>query len=227
MIQDFPNGTLNLSGSPAGEVLRPAVWSDSPVAVVACALGIISLILAIRPLSEVWKMSVNCAVYGRPNTRLERNLSMKRKLDIAVALLSLPTLTICARFGVFGSSVPVSLGLLAGYFALRALMYRLLRHRKIDRDIWESVTRGILSPIVIVSVSILCTFALFYVADIGEDPLRTVLRIEVGIGIFLTMRQLFEILRLHFSRFSTFLYLCALEFLPAAAFVATALVLQY
>ena len=226
MIQDFPNGTLHLAQSPGGIAETSQVWTDNPLALFACILSAVCLVLAIRPLSGVWHKIVRGTLYGRTHIEIERNLSMKRNLTMSVVLLAVPTVSVFARFSVFGKDILSSIGLLAGYFILRAVIYRLLRHRKTDKDTWTATRRCVLPTIVLISVMTLVTFALWFVFKWDEEHMKIVFHIEIALCFLSELRQIAEILGLDHSRFSTFLYLCALEILPLSVFSAATVFLQ-
>ena len=221
MPLEFPNGELHLPVLPFSAGVEGAQrWVFTPWGTVVSLVCIVLVLLSIRPLVRIWPMVIRGAAYARTNIEVGRNLSIRRSQDLSLALLAPSTITLLYLYGVFGITVWKTILFIAGYFILRNIVYTILRHRKISYDDWSGVGHSLVAGGIFLSVLVILSFVLSYIFGIGGNALGTIFRVELILVASIHLKNIFEIVKLYYTPFRTFLYLCALEILPLASCIA-------
>lgn len=230
MDEIFRSGTLEMSSSPLETLAAPVLWSD---VLVNRILILVSIVLILNHLLDLFRLTPPL-LYSYSRARgaeaLEQSMGATRVRNRIALSLILPFCLVLDRFHVLrptfvdtipaGWSVPVTLGLVLSYLILRDLCFLFFRGRHLDKKT-AAIARHNLSNYLMLALPILLLqTAGLLLARVPDETICAVMRWTLlAVWAFFLVRSE-QILHAHCSGFLTFLYLCALEILPAATLVA-------
>lgn len=170
---------------------------------------------------------------ARGSEALEFSVSVTRERNTIAYLLLVPFLMIMSRYNMYCPSFMDSMdkvwrlltcaGVLAGYLLLRLVIYLLLRPRR-QYDYYRLAHRAIFTFFVLFMLLALPALGIMTVLDANDVVIRTVLYSLLAVSYVIILVRKAQILSLSCGGFTTFLYLCALEFLPTTLLVVSAVV---
>ena len=232
----FLRGTLEMPQSIADAAIQTNfVWDGvlmNRILAIAC---IILGIVVIADTVQIFPRLMDCIARWRACISLEHSVGDARARNTAsiVAIFAIGLLT--SRYCMYGPSflfmIPewsmtlICLGVACAFFLLRLILFLLLKFNSIRGD----ERRAVLHSCATFSIPT-CVFMLFTTVILGvfrtpDGGIRLVLMLELGLGWMISFVKTGQLIGSHYSGFTTFLYLCALEIIPAAAVVVSALVL--
>ena len=225
-------GTLHLpTERPAAEI--SAAWVDQPV---FCWLLIAATLLILFLLPELFKLIpsvTGCLIRSRGNLEVEHSISTARLRNKCARILLLPFVLAVSRYGLYSPEFLADwsrpwlnlagiLGAGAAYLIFRSILHALLlnvRRLHLDFEERRAISKGILNYFVLLMAGMLPTICLLYAFDAGDSSIRAVLWTELALAWSVSVIREAQFLRSKCSGLGTFLYLCGLEFIPAAALV--------
>ena len=226
MIQDFPNGKLWMSDEPLEAIAREASWAQDPLNSVLAILSIVLLIIFIRDFFILWTPIMRCLVRAKANIEMEHSFQLARTRNRAALLLVLPMLLISERFGLISESMWITLAVVAGYLVLKRLMSELVLPRRLPAEMRVAVRRALYTYFIVLAAIMLVTVGLWTQFRWDGDIMKIVFGAEALAILALSTLREGEILSSTFPPFVSFLYLCALEIVPAAGLIAAGLVVD-
>ena len=118
-------------------------------------------------------------------------------------------------------------GVVLAFLIFRRIMHALLpgRRLRLDSDSTRALTRGILNYFICFAILMMLSISILYMFKASDEAIRLVISVELAALWLLSAVREGQILQQKCGGFTTFLYLCGLEFLPAGALVASALIL--
>ncbi len=227
-------GVLHLSTA-AGDIPQ-AVWADVSMNRILTVAMLVIVLVCLQDFFQLAPLLSGCLVRSRGNIEIEHSVSQARNRN-RCAFAGLGILSLLAdRYGLYpaafvyaaapGWRVPI----LFGVFCLFAIFHRivagLIRKNKLDNESRAACTHAVYNyflatlPLMLVSVAVLWLF------KAGDSAIRAVLLAEIFAVLMITLLREGQILSSKYSPLQTFLYLCGLEFIPLAALIAPAVVLQ-
>ena len=231
-------GTLHLPlERPAA--IEAAGWADIPAhtwMLLACAVIILFLLPGIYKL---FPALTGCLVRGRGNIEVEHSVSVARLRNTCARLLSVEFMVAADRYCLYdaGFIAPWSepwlrlvelAALLVAFNSLRLIMHALLlglRKVRLNFEIRLALRHGIYNYFICFVLWMLISLCVLVAFRAPDDVIRWCIWVELGILWLLSLVREGQILRTFCNGLTTFLYLCGLEIIPAAAFVAAGLVL--
>lgn len=225
-------GTMNLASElPAAET--SAAWADQPV---YAWLLIAAALLVLFLLPELFKLipSVSgCLIRSRGNLEVEHSISTARSRNQCARILLVPFVLAVSRYGLYTPAFLADWGhpwlqlgqilaVCAAYLILRRILHALLlniRSLRLDYEDRRAITRGILNFFVLLMLGLLPTVCLLYAFGAGDSAARAVLLTEIALAWGFSVTREAQFLHSKCSGLGTFLYLCGLEFIPAACLV--------
>ena len=224
----FRTGSLLLEQSASGELPAGA----APVSYLFSALVILFVLLfliTVRSFLHLVPFLSDSLMRARGSLALENSVRVSRDRDMVAMVLIIPAVLLLVRYGIYEPSFFAPLGsdvrlllvasMFIGFLVLRFILYKLLRPRKRYDNYQLSYRAGntyfiLLMLLVLVSAGVLW---LFHANDLF---MRTFIIVEAAtVYLFFLVRRA-QILSLSCTGLTTFLYLCALEILPAALWIA-------
>lgn len=224
---------LSLTEEAAPEI--PDVWLNCVPNALAAAVTVLLSLLLLSTYLRLHPHLLDCLTKKRGVEKLEHNLQSARERDICVSVAFLVTAMAADRFGLYRpdwiSALPKAWSLAAagasilGFFFLRMIFGVLLRPKRIRGDAHLALGRSILSFWVILTPLAAATIGILLVFKASDSAISTFLYIEAVLFFLWNSVRVFQILREKYPPLISFLYLCALEFLPVAALIVSAALL--
>ena len=230
MEEVFKSGTLEMSTSPIEGLAADPRWSDVLTNRILAVVAVCLLILCLRNVFRLIPHLLYCYDRSRGAEALEHSLGTARMRNLLALANLLPFCLILDRFEVLRPafwdsippvwSAPATVGLLSGFVLVRALCHLVLRPRRANREVAATLQHNLYNYLPAVLPLMLLTTAVVLFAGVDEEVARTLFRGEIAVAWGFSTLRSGQILGAHCAGFSTFLYLCALEILPAALLVA-------
>jgi len=206
-------------------------WMSFPcnriLAVISCFL----LLFSIKSLIRLYPSMLECTTRWMSCIRFEHSLSLARSRNILAATFILPLGLVVDRFSLISSSyikiIPnnwsalICIAIILGYLLFRYILFITCRLPRFSSDERHAIHNTLYTTIVIYSMFSLVSATVLFYCGMREGTIQIVLWSIFGISMLMTFRRTGQILHSHLSGFSTFLYLCRLEFLPAGILIAS------
>ena len=171
---------------------------------------------------------------ARGSEALEFSVRVTHDRDMIAYLLLVPAVLIMSRYRLYDPSFMAGLhgpwrllanaGVLAAYLLVRAIIYVILKPRR-HYEYFRLAHRVIYTFFILHMLMALPALGILTVADANDVIIRSVLYVLLVVVYFVFLIRKAQILSLSCGGFALFLYLCALEFIPTAALVVSAVIL--
>ena len=229
----FQTGQLLLPDAPPA-ALTEAGEGLSMVASLLVAVSVLLFLLALRSFLNVLPYLSDNIFRARGSAALESSVRVSRDRNLVAAVFLIPAILLIYRYRLINAAILDTLtpdyrllaiaGLFLGYLVIRLLLYRWLRPRR-RYDEYQKAYRTGYTFFILLMMLALVSVAVCYVLGLPDSTVKTVLLVETGALFLLYLLRRGQILSLSCKPLTTFLYLCALELLPAALLVIPAAVL--
>ena len=198
-------------------------------------LGLISLILIIllmRQLVNIFPSLRACLIRWKENINLESSVKLSRDRDILTLAFIIPFCMTVNRFGLYelkfmkGMGEFASFGVVFGifflYVTLRILLTKILRPKRNNKRMYAIADKCANSYFIILTLLLLLTAGLLGFFDVPIEGIHDAMLWISGATYLLYSIRKLQIFLSSYSIFTAFLYLCALDFIPTGALVASA-----
>ncbi|MBR1633368.1 MAG: hypothetical protein IJ686_06405 [Bacteroidales bacterium] len=205
------------------------------------AAAVLPVLLNLRSLIGLMPHLGRCFILARGSISLEHNLPLARSRNLTATVYIFIFLLIADRYCLFSGSFlkwpgsPVPAGEIAGISAfcswllLRAAAFSAISRTKMNRfdsDARLAVHRGLYNFLIMLGITALATLPLLIIFRCPDSAARVVLMAEMLFFWIVSLLRTSQIINNYCGGFSTFLYLCGLEFIPAAMSAAILGLLQ-
>lgn len=201
-------------------------------------LAIACIIFGLLVLADtvlIFPRLLDCIFRWRACIRLEHNLGDARARNSIAHISVFAFGLLCSRFCLYRPSfvlnVPawsytlICMGVVCGFFILRFILFWLLNIRLLQGDEKRALFHNCHTFAIPACCITLVTTLILSILGLPDDGIRTAILLVIGATWLLEFIRSGQLLGSHYSGLTTFLYLCALELIPAATVVASALVL--
>lgn len=229
----FQTGQLLLPDAPPA-ALTGAGEGLSMIASLLVAVSVLLFLLALRSFLNILPYLADNILRARGSAALENSVRVSRDRNLVAAVFLIPAILLIYRYRLVDAAILDTLspdyrllaiaGLFIGYLLIRFLLYRWLRPRRRYDDYQTAYRTGYTFFIMLMMLA-LVSVAVCYVLHLPDLMVKTVLLVETGVLFLLYLLRRGQILSLSCKPLTTFLYLCALELLPAAMLVVPAAIL--
>ncbi len=229
----FKSGRLLLDTSIPADAPLPEEPSSWLVSVLVVAFAVLAIALLKRFLQVVPYMA-DSFLRVRGSVALEGSIRVSQDRNLVALELTIPAILVTYRYRLFNPTVLQELdpNFQLAAVALVLLSYVIIRHMIFlwvrpnhHGDIFRHAHRVAYTYFIFLMLLVLVTVGILALAGVEDNLVRYVLYGEIGLVFLLFLHRGSQILSLSCSRLRTFLYLCALEILPAALLVVSAVVL--
>lgn len=218
-------------GTLLGTVASPDLWGTSPLNWGLMALCIIFILIFFRRFISIFPHISRGMIRWKEVLTMENNMRLSRERD-SVAAVAVPVICVCvSRLDLFhasyidpaepGMKTLIVSGMILGFLLVRGMISLMLPARKLRSETARAAGRTAYNFIIVLSVVLL---ALTVVHSLSRScavfSVKAAL-ISSGVlwGLFLLRK--YQIMASDAGHFAAFLYLCAVEILPAAMLVVS------
>ena len=232
MIQGdlFRNSQLEMSAVPLPGVDVQTDWSSLLTNRILVVAAILAILINLPNFFRICSSLIQCVRMARANSTLEHSYSQAQmRNQIAWAHLT-PIALLADRFDIISPDIfdrmdPIwhsllTLGMILSFLVVRFLLFTFIKPHKMSAETGATVHRILFTFSIILGITALATAALLLTFNAQDTTIRSALLWETGIVWFLSLFRTGQILGTCCRGFSTFLYLCAFEIVPAVVLVA-------
>ena len=196
----------------------------------------VALALALLPTFFHFAPYLADAVFrARGSEALEFSVRVTRDRNMFAYVLLIPAVLIMSRYRLYdplfmqqigdkGWYLLACVGVLAAYLLVRLIIYLFLKPRR-HYEYFRLAHRAIYTFFILLMLVALPALGLLTVVDANDVIIRSVMYVLLVVVYFVFIIRKAQILSLTCNGLRTFLYLCALEFIPTAALIVSAVVL--
>jgi len=223
----FRSGTLELPLAPLPAESLQTAWVDLGINRILIVVAVILFLAFLKSFARVTPHILQSLQRSRGCLNLEHSYSMASLRNICACVMILPFCLIADRFQflhyLFGWSLPVWAGspavlcVLAAYVLIRQMVYFIFRPRRMDYDYSNALNKSLYTFFIVLSCLMLASLAAFLLPDVSTAVCRIILFAEIVVMFLFSLLRSIQFLSSFCNGFATFLYLCALEFVPVAA----------
>jgi len=229
----FKSGRLLLETSVPPEAPAAAEPSAWLVNLLVVAFAVLAIAILKRFL-QVLPYMADSYLRVRGSAALEGSIRVSQDRNLVALVFTIPAVLLVYRYRLYDPSIirdldpnlrlaGVALALL-GYVLVRHIIYLWVRpHQRVD--IFRQAHRVAYTYFIFLMLLVLITVGILAIAGVESAIVRYVLYAEIGLVFILLLFRCSQILSLSCNHLRTFLYLCALEILPAVLLVVSAVVL--
>lgn len=227
----FPDSILDVPAA-LPDAGASASWADSPylsLLVVACTLAVV---LLLSPVIHATPAAFSSFLRVRNCKDVEGSVRLSRDRNITAILFIVPFVMLHSRFRIYDpgwmeSWTPEAhflgtLGVFGLYILIRFLLFITLSPRRHREDAHTLAHRFSLSAFILLAILLPAVTGILLVFGANDLTVKWII-IHIDILFFgLYCFQKAQIFALSCNPFTTFLYLCALEFLPTVFLAVSA-----
>lgn len=210
-------------------------WSESWILSSLIVGETLAVLLLLRNIFRAMPFVLDSFTRVRGSVDIESSVGLSRDRTLTALLMLIPFVMLLSRFRIFNpafleGSGPEghfggTLACFLGYLLFRFIMQLWLRPRyKRSADIYTMARRFSYSAFIILVLLLLPLSGVLLLLGVDDGIIGQILLYTTLVVSVLYCYRKSQIFGLFCSPFTSFLYLCALEFLPAAVFVAAAIV---
>lgn len=225
----FRQGTLEMSATPVGDPAAAAAWgeilSNQILAVLAVGLLVVSLPDFFRLLPDL--------LFSFDRTRgaaaLEHSVGQARTRNLIAFCCVLPFCLMADRYALWRPglwqavpaawSAPAALAGMAAFLLVREFFFLIARPRRLGKEESDTLHHAPYNFFILLTLLMLSSVGILTLVHAGEGFIRTLLLWETAAVWLIAILRSGQFLSTFCNVFSTFLYLCALEMIPAALMV--------
>ena len=231
----FLKGTLEMPVNAAQEAAQQFAWGSLLPNRILCCVAIILVLITIVDTLNIFPDLASCIGRWRPCLIIEHSLSLARLRNQAAAAFSLSLCLLADRFALYrpgffrvlpqGWSAAGVIAVFCVWLLLRKSMFKVLRFGYIPSDQKNAIHCTLFTFLILAGIVMLPVAGMMSLSGIPENVIRIVLWSIFGINWLISLVRTGQIIADCHSGLPTFLYLCALEILPAGLVAASALLL--
>lgn len=205
-------------------------WGDVPVNGWLIVISALCMVIDISGLYYIFADLTRCLSRWRWNLTAEASMQFSRERDILAMLSILPVTVLASRFGMlspgFIGRLPVQwqslalLGMVVSYVILRLICFLALGYRARRVSNYRAAHTATWNIFIMYALALMLSVGTLWFCGVDDAVIRTVGLAETLFFYVIAIGQKFQILGSSCNPFTTFLYLCALEFLPTGLLIA-------
>lgn len=231
----FVSSTLHLQNAPQAVqesvALAAQAWYQCPLTMAFGALSLLTCILMMRQIVSLIPSLVGCILRSKEMLNLQNSARLSRERDMVAMAALIPLCLVATHYRFLdydwleGHGLPVVFGFTAGlmfaFGLVKSILSKLLQPRILNAKSYAAVTHGIFTFTIIITEVLLLTVGVLDIIAVQFELAKTILLWEMAALYLICILHKYEILRSRCSVFATILYLCAADFLPTGAVIAT------
>ena len=234
MWQDlFRSGRLLLGEqpSPAGEPMASGLPLSAELLFI---LFVLLAIMQLKRILQLYPYLIDSIFRARGSAALENSVRIRHDRDVLAITLLIPAVLVMYRYRLYNPDFLQGLepnlymlsllGVLLAYLLMRLVMYLLLKPRRRNEQ-YQLSHKAVFTYFILLMAVMLLSVGVMALVSCNDFIVRMVIYAEILLFYLVFLYRRTQILRLYCNPFRTFLYLCALEFLPTALLIVSAVVL--
>lgn len=229
MEELFRQGTLEMSATPVGDLAAAPAWGGLLSNQLLAVLAVVLLVAALPDFLRLLPDLLYSFDRSRGAAALEHSVGQARTRNLIALCCALPFSLTADRFALWRPgfwkavppswSAPAALGGMAAFLLVREFFWLLARPRRLGKEESDTLHHAPYNYFILLTVLMLATVGILTLLHGKEDFIHRLLLWEAAAVWLVAIFRSGQILGTFCNVFSTFLYLCALEIIPAALMV--------
>jgi len=232
MLEDIiSKGVLEMAGSPFEVAVEAASWESCLSIKILVVISVVVVMVFAVDIVSVFPLVFDCVIRSRANHSLEHSISTARIRNEVAFIMILPFCLMVDRYRLYSPSfldavrpdftIWCTIGMLLVYLLLRLLSFSIFKPLRLNSEDLSTVKHIPYNMFIVLVPLMLVTSGIFNVIHVPGVITRTVLLCETTFFYFINVIRVFQFLSHKCYILATFLYLCALEFLPTGLLIAS------
>lgn len=225
----FRQGTLEMSSTPVGNPAAAAAWGDLLANQLLAVLAVVLLVVAMSDFFRLLPDLLYSFDRSRGAAALEHSIGQARTRNLLALFCILPFCLVADRYALWRPdfwqavpaawSAPATLGAMAAFLLVREIFYLVARPRRLGNEEADTLHHAPYNFFILLTLLMLVTVGVLTLLRSDDGFIRTLLLWETALVWLFSLIRSGQFLGSFCNVFSTFLYLCALEIIPAALLV--------
>lgn len=234
--QAFSSGRLEmperLVEGYAGQALA---WSDYPVNTALLVIATLLMLIALRIFLGIAPKLLDSLSRWKACVNIDASVQQKSDRNTLGIIAILPMALVADRYGFFNArilewipeawSAPVTLGIIIVWLLVRHLCFYFCSLRTQRPETFRTAHKSFYNYWILASLLLTLTAGIISFTNIPDSAGRIILLYELAVMYFIALIRKSQILLSFCGPLTTFLYLCALEFIPTGALIAGCILL--
>ena len=229
--QAFTSGTLEMPERVADRYVEQALaWSDQPVNTALIVISTLLLLISLRIFINIFPKLLDSLSRWKACINIDASMQLKGDRNTLAYIATLPLALIADRYGFFSVDVLdyipdtwsslVTLGIIIVWLLLRHVIFYFCSLRAPRPETFRTAHKSFSNYWILACVLLTLTAGIISFTNIPDAAGRTILLYELAVMYLIALLRKSQILLSFCGPLTTFLYLCALEFIPTGALIA-------
>ena len=234
--QAFSYGTLEMPESLAeGYAVQSLAWSDYPVNTALLVIATLLLLISLRIFLGIAPRLLDSISRWKACVNIDASVQLKSDRNMLGVIATLPLALVADRYNFFNAGILdiipeawsslVTLGIIVIWLLLRHLCFYLCLLRTQRPETFRTAHKSFFNYWILASLLLTLTAGVISFTNIPDAAGRTILLYELAVMYLIALLRKSQILLSFCGPLTTFLYLCALEFIPTGALIAGCILL--
>ena len=234
--QAFVSGTLempeNISTAYAENALA---WSDFPVNTVLIIIATLMMLISLRIFLNIAHLLLDSLTRWKACVNIDASVQLKGDRNTLAFIITLPIALVADRYGLLRAGIldripdawssPVTLGIILLWLLVKYLAFYFCLLRAPRPETFRTAHTSFFNFWILAGLLMVLTAGIIGFTGIPDEAGRRILLYELAVMYLLAILCKRQILRSYCGPLTTFLYLCALEFIPTGALIAGCILL--
>jgi hypothetical protein len=229
--QAFSSGTLEMPERVSERYVDQVLaWSDHPVNTALIVIATLLLLISLRIFISLFPKLLDSLSRWKACMNIEASVQLKSDRNTLAVIATLPLALVADRYGFFSAEVLdyvpdawsslATLGIIIVWLLLRYVIFYFCSLRAPRPETFRTAHKSFSNYWILASVLLTLTAGVISFTNIPDAAGRTILLYELAVMYLIALLRKSQILLSFCGPLTTFLYLCALEFIPTGALIA-------
>ena len=234
--QAFRSGTLEMPDRLSGDLVDQALaWSDHPVNTALIVTATLLMFVTLRIFLGIAPKLLDSLTRWKACINIDASVQLKSDRNTLGVISTLPLALIADRYGFLSAGIleripdawssPVTLGIIIIWLIFRYLGFYFCSLRAPRPETFRTAHKSFFNYWILAALLLTLTAGVISFTTIPDTVCRTILLYELLVMYLIALLRKSQILLSYCGPLTTFLYLCALEFIPTGALIAGCILL--
>lgn len=232
----FTSGTLEMPESIGGSIADQALqWSDFPVNTILIIIATLLTLVTLRIFLGIAPRLLDSLSRWKACVNIDASVQTKNDRNTLGIIATLPLALVADRYGFLSAGILdripdewsslVTLGIIILWLILRFICFYFCSLQTTRQETFRTAHKSFFNYWILAALLITLTAGVISFTNIPDTAGRTILLYELVVMYLIALLRKSQILLSYCGPLTTFLYLCALEFIPTGALIAGCILL--
>jgi len=234
--QAFKSGTLEMPESLSGDLAEQVLaWSDYPVNTALIVTATLLMFVTLRIFIGIAPLLLDSLSRWKACVNIDASVQLKSDRNTLGVIATLPIALVADRYDFFNAGIleripdawssPVTLGIVILWLIFRYFCFYFCSLRAPRPETFRTAHKSFFNYWILAALLLTLTAGVISFTSIPDSAGRSILLYELIVMYLIALLRKSQILLSYCGPLTTFLYLCALEFIPTGALIAGCILL--